>query len=103
MDNAGTNHTLMQEMETKFKECNIVFDAINQQVMCYRHILNLSSGHVIKGVTSVAADEDWVGPPPPNSPDQQSYNDAIACDPITLGCNVIQVVYVSGKHSTACF
>jgi hypothetical protein len=89
MDNAGTNHTMMQEMETKFKECDIMFDAIDQQVMCYGHILNLSLGHVIKGVTSVAADKDWVGPPLPNSLDQQSYDDAITHDLITLGCNVV--------------
>ena len=84
-DNASVNNTMMQEMERMYKEHDIDFDATDRQVMCYEHIVNLSSGRVVEEATSIAAvdlDEDWSGPPPPNLPDQQSYDDAVARDPL---------------------
>lgn len=104
MDNASSNTTMMQELERKCKERDIDFDAADRQVMCYEHVVNLSSSRVIEEATSVAAvdlDEDWSGPPPPNSPDQQSYDDAIARDPIVLGRNVVRIIRASGTRHDA--
>ena len=43
-----------------YKERHIDFDAADQQVMCYEHIVNLSSGRVVEEATSIAAaDLDW--------------------------------------------
>ena len=87
-----------------YKERNIDFDATDRQVMCYEHIVNLSSGRVIEEATSIAAvnlDEDWSGPPPPNLPDQQSYDDAVARDPIALGRNIVRIIRASGTHRDA--
>ena len=103
-DNASANNTMMQEMERMYKERDIDFDATDRQVMCYEHIVNLSSGHVVEEATSIAAvdlDEDWSGPPPPNLPDQQSYDDAVARDPIALGRNVVRIIRASGTRRDA--
>ena len=103
-DNASANSTMMQEMERMYKERNIDFDATDRQVMCYEHIVNLSSGRVVEEATSIAAvdlDEDWSGPPPPNLPDQQSYDDAVARDPIALGRNVVRIIRASGTRRDA--
>ena len=100
-DNASMNSTMMQEMERMYKERDIDFDATDRQVMCYEHIVNLSSGRVVEEATSIAAvdlDEDWSGPPPPNLPDQQSYDDAVARDPIALGRNVVRIIRASGTR-----
>jgi hypothetical protein len=97
MDNASTNLTMMQELEIMFRKRDIDFDATDQHIMCYAHIVNLSSGRVIKGTTGIDVaghDEDWFSPvlPLPNSPGEQSYTDAVAHDPIALGHNVMQVI-----------
>ena len=89
-----------------FRKCEVDFDATDRHIMCYAHIVNLSSGHVIEGTTGVDAadhDEDWCSPllPPPNSPNEQSYANAVARDPIALGHNVVQVIRASGKHRKA--
>jgi hypothetical protein len=107
MDNASANLTMMKELEIKFNEHDINFDAIDRHVMCYGHIVNLSSGRVIEGVTDAAAteaadlDEDWSGLPPPVLPEKQSYEEAVARDPIALGCNVIRVIRASGTRRDA--
>ena len=60
--------------------------------MCYKHVVNLSSGRAAEEATSTTAvnlDKDWSGLPLSHSPDQQSYNDTVARDPIVLGRNVV--------------
>jgi hypothetical protein len=107
MDNASANYTMMQELEIMFNERDIDFDARDRQIMCYGHIVNLSSGRVIEVATKAAAtastdcDEDCSGPPPPDLPDQQSYDDALARDPIALGRNVVRAIRASGTRRDA--
>jgi hypothetical protein len=107
MDNASVNYTMMQELEIMFNERDIDFDAADRQIMCYRHIVNLSSGRVIEGATKAAAtattdcDEDCSGPPPPDLPGQQSYDDALARDPIALSRNVVRAIRASGTQRNA--
>ena len=69
--------------------------------MCYGHVIDLASGHVIKGFTSTGDDEDWSGPALPNTPGNQTYDDAVACDPVALGCTVVQVIRASGTRCDA--
>jgi hypothetical protein len=101
-DNVSLNLTMMQELEIMFRKCDFDFDATDRHIMCYMHIMNLSSGCVIEGATGVDAadhDKDWCSPlpPPPNSPNEQSYANAVAHDPIALGHNVVRVIRASGK------
>ena len=74
--------------------------------MCYAHIVNLSSGRVIEGAIRIDVanhDEDWFSPLPPlpSLPDEQSYADAVARDPIALSRNVVRVICASGKRREA--
>jgi len=97
---------MMLELETMFAERDLDFEATDRHIMCYAHIVNLSSGRVIQGATGVDVanhDEDWFSPlpPPPSSPDEQSYTDAVARDPIALGRNVVRVIRASGKRREA--
>jgi hypothetical protein len=74
--------------------------------MCYAHIVNLSFGRVIEGTTGIDVaghNKDWFSPvlPPPNSPGEQSYADAVTRDPIALSRNVVRVIHASGKHREA--
>jgi hypothetical protein len=53
MDNAANNKTMMAALERKLKERDIPFDAADRQIMCYAHIINLSSAHIIQEITKV--------------------------------------------------
>ena len=90
------------------RDRDIDFNAADRQVMCYAHVVNLSSGRVIDAASRVGADndddddddnEDGSGPPP--NPQEQSYDDAVARDPIALGRNVVRIIHASGEHRQA--
>jgi hypothetical protein len=113
MDNASANATMMQELGRMFKERDIDFDPIDRQIMCYAHVINLSSGRVIQAASrtaaaAAAADRDDFGDfdadssepsrPLPYSPDQQTYADAVARDPIALARNVVRLIRASGTR-----
>lgn len=69
--------------------------------MCFSHIVNLSSGHVIEGLTRVLEDfKDWE-PPPHTHHTNQSYADTVTRDPIALGRAVVQVIQASGTRREA--
>ncbi len=57
--------------------------------MCFGHVIDLSSGHVINVFTKMRQladeNEDWSAPPVPNVPSRQTYEEAVACDPIAIG------------------
>jgi hypothetical protein len=91
LDNAGNNGTAMEDLGTLLHEHDIEFDAEDRRVMCFEHIVNLSSGQVITRLTKVLADSvnEWVMPPPPNAFGNQSYSDAVECDPVALGHGVV--------------
>jgi hypothetical protein len=103
LDNAANNETMMYELQRRLQEREIVFDAADRKVMCYAHIVNLSSGRVIAGLTKVAidSDADWSGPPLPYSPTEQTYDEAIARDPISLGRTVVRIIRASGTRRDA--
>lgn len=111
MDNASANTTLMQELEKMLKERNVDFDATDCQIMCYAHVINLSSGRVIQAASHAAAvnnddndyNDSWSEPsrPVPHMQDQQSYADAVARDPIALGWTAVWVIRASGTRREA--
>jgi len=39
---------MMEALQRKFNEHVIVFDPVDCQIICYAHIVNLSSGRVIR-------------------------------------------------------
>lgn len=86
---------MMKELERLFRARDLPFDAADRKVMCYGHVVDLSSGRVIAGMTDVST-EDWSGPPPPDSNAEQTYDEAVARDPISLGRTVVRVIRASG-------
>ena len=101
LDNAGNNGTAMDEIERRFLVREIEFDAQDRKVMCFPHVVNLSSGRVIEGLTKVLEDdpEDWE--PPTLISTKQSYADAVARDPIALGRAVVRAIRASGSRREA--
>ena len=93
MDNASSNDTTMREIERRLHECDIDFDAADRKVMCFGHVIDLSSGCVIDAFTKMRQladeNEDWSAPPAPKVPSRQTYEEAVARDPIAVGRTVV--------------
>lgn len=68
----------MKALEGKLEERDIAFDATDRRIMCYAHIINLSSGSVIRAAGG--------GEGAPES------------NPIGLARGVVRAVRVSGKR-----
>ena len=70
--------------------------------MCFGHVIDLSSGHVIDAFMKMRqlADEnkDWSAPPAPKVPSRQTYEEAVTRDPIAIGRTVVRVIQASGLH-----
>jgi hypothetical protein len=93
---------MMMALSLLLRACDIPFDAMEHKVMCYGHVVDLSSGCIIRGVTTNSADsvDNWNGPPLCN-PATQTYEQALSRDPIALARTVVQVIRGSGKHRDA--
>ena len=52
MDNAKHNDTFMEELQKLLDAQDIAFDAVDRRIMCYGHIVDLTSGRVIRGVSA---------------------------------------------------
>jgi len=81
LDNASNNQTMMEALERQLNKRDIPFDAKDCRIMCYAHISNLSSGHVIRA----AGDGEGAS----------EYN------PIGRACGVVRAIRVSGKCQEA--
>jgi hypothetical protein len=93
LDNAGNNGTMMQHLETMLGDRDITFDAADRRVMCFAHIIDLSS----KQVTSNASNAvDNLGDDSPQSDDETAVS-----DPIARGRNVVRVIRGSGMRREA--
>lgn len=58
LDNASNNRTMMQALELELARRNIPFNAADRQVMCFGHVVNLSSGRVIEYIRTNNAEDD---------------------------------------------
>ena len=63
--------------------------------MCFGHVIDLNR-HVIDAFTKMRQladkNEDWSALPAPNVPSRQTYEEAVARDPIAIGRTVVQVI-----------
>lgn len=91
----------MQEIAIRLHSYEIKFNGQDRKIMCFLHVVNLSSGRVIQGLTKVLEDlpENWE--PPTLKHTKQSYTDAVARDPIALGRAVVQAIRASGSRREA--
>jgi len=89
LDNASNNGTMMEELEMMLTEHDIVFNAEDRKIMCFAHVVDLCSGHVIHAAS------DGVEPKNDSS---SSDGDTTASNPIALARAVVQVIQGSGSR-----
>jgi len=84
MDNASNNGAMMESLAQKLKPRDVPFDARDNRIMCFAHIIDLCSGRAICAASGV--DE---GVPPSNE---------TASDPISVACAAVRAIWGSGKR-----
>jgi len=84
MDNASNNGAMMESLAQKLKPCDIPFDAHDNRIMCFAHIIDLCSGWAICATSGVDK-----GVPPSNE---------TASDPISVARAAVQAIRGSGKR-----
>ena len=94
----------MQKLEPLFKECEIPFDAKNNRIGCFPHIINIIAQHVMKKVSSSVApdaDDAFIFERARN-PDihvpPASYEEACASDPLDQVHKIIVAIHASGQR-----
>jgi hypothetical protein len=91
----------MEQIGRSLQAREIEFDAQDRKVMCFPHVVNLSSGRVIEGLTKVLEGGPDIWEPPPAPIGGQSYAEAVARDPIALGRAVVRAIRASGTRREA--
>jgi hypothetical protein len=95
------NTTFLEEYEILVEAQDIVFDHEDNRIMCFLHVINICSTHVIKEFTNVVlADnsEEFDPSLAPRDPEIQTYEEACAHDPITLCRGAICAIHASGQR-----
>jgi hypothetical protein len=96
---------MMRKLEPLFKEREIPFDAKNNRINCFPHIINIVAQHVIKKIsTSVAADADDAfiferrNNVDLNRVPPASFDEACASDPLSRVRKIIVAIRASGQR-----
>jgi hypothetical protein len=98
LDNAISNGIMMQSLQTMLGARDIAFDTVDHKIMCFAHIVDLSSKQVTHSVDKTkqvtlnaceAVDDD-------GGDFSQSDDETAASNPIACGCNVVRVIRGSG-------
>ena len=95
VDNTANNNTMIQALETMLAAHEIPFDSADCKVMCYGHIVDLSSGQVIHKAANVEANH--IG----DDDDDLSDDENVLSNPIALACSVVGAIQGSGMHRDA--
>jgi hypothetical protein len=86
------------------------FDAKDNRIMCFPHIINIAVQHILKKMSSVKAPEnddddleDFTGPPNPDEGHRfgQTFEDACAQDPIARLRKIVMAIRSSGQRRDA--
>ena len=97
---------MMQELGWLLRAREIPFDAKDRKIMCYCHVVDLSSGRVIDGLsrvnthTDATDDTDWDADELPLR-SELTYTDAVARDTVSHARTVVRVVRGSGMRRDA--
>lgn len=76
MDNASNNETMMKFLEEKLALREIAFDAADRKIMCYGHVVDLSSGRVVRAIAAGSLDNE--DDPSPTDDETETATDLIA-------------------------
>jgi hypothetical protein len=99
LDNAEMNATFMRAFEDIMRAREIPFDHEDNRIMCFPHIINICTTHVIESFTDTAlADDqaDFDADLPPMVPAEQTYEEACGRDPIALCRCTVRAIRASG-------
>ena len=80
---------------------DIPFNHKDNRIMCFPHVVNICTTHVIEGFTDLSlVDETREFTPslPPSDPDRQTFDEAITRDPIALCRSAIRAIQASGQR-----
>jgi hypothetical protein len=92
MDNASNNKTMMEELGVSLTSRDIPFDPSDRYIMCFAHIIDLSSGQVIRkveGMQNYKDDFDF-------SLFDNDDDDANSSNPIGAAHAVVRSIQASG-------
>jgi hypothetical protein len=93
---------MMQELDRLLQDRDIPFDAQDRKIMCYSHVVDLSSGRVIDGLSRINKhSSDWDADGLPLLTEPATYNDAIVRDTISHARTVVRVIRGSGMRREA--
>ena len=102
LDNAPNNGTFMKELGALLHSRDIDFDALDRQLMCFPHVVNICCQHVIQKCTDIElADAPEQIQVAAHVGEPQSCEDAVKRDPIARGRNVVHVIRSSGQRQDA--
>ncbi|KIK10798.1 hypothetical protein PISMIDRAFT_20092 [Pisolithus microcarpus 441] len=94
----------MAKLGKLLKQHDITFDHKDRHICCFPHIINICTGHVVKRITDVDLAElagAWALALPQDLNDRQTYQEALACNPVALGHAVITLLHASGQLQDA--
>ena len=85
---------MMKELKILLDSRDVEFNVADQKIMCFAHVVDLSSGCIIDGLSNTRRliDEDLPVPTLLNILSQQTYEEVVACDPVTLGHSMVHVI-----------
>jgi hypothetical protein len=95
------NDTFLEGFELLVMAWDIVFDHEDNHIMCFPHVINICSTHVIKQFTNIDLVDDLEEFDPSLAPrDLEAQTDEQACahDPIALCHGAICAIHASGQH-----
>lgn len=102
LDGASNNGTMLEGLAGLLEARDIPFDARDRRIMCYGHIVDLSSGRVVQGLTKAGISQEQQDE---NGsildPVFPAYEEAIARDPIALARAVVRAIRSSGTRRDA--
>lgn len=91
---------MMKELEKLFHKRDLpYFLAAERQVFCFPHTVNISTGHVVKALTSAPHEQEPAEDHVPAS--GQTYAQAVARDPIAMARAAIRAIRSSGGRREA--
>ena len=93
MDNAANNATMMASLETMLGQHDITFDAVDCQIMCFAHIIDLCSKQVTRSVSNRVDDDD--------TDSLYSGDETVEFDPIARARDIVRVIRGSSKRRQA--
>jgi hypothetical protein len=101
LDNAEVNVTFMKAFEELMQARDIRFDYEDNRIMCFPHITNICTTHVVESFTNPTLADDQAefdAASPPLVPDEQTYDEACGRDPIALCRSTVRAIRASGKR-----